>query len=65
VSIVKKEDQSVDASMLLRRRYKILTGGNMKTKCGVETAPPGDSSHIQLPNSDAIADAKKCLMTET
>jgi hypothetical protein len=33
----KKEDQSVDASVLLRRGNKILTGGNMNTKCGVET----------------------------
>ena len=33
----KKEDQSVDASVLLRRGNKILTGGNMKTKCGAET----------------------------
>jgi hypothetical protein len=34
---LKMEDQSVDASVLLRRRNKILTGGNMETKCGVET----------------------------
>jgi hypothetical protein len=33
----KKEDQSVDASVLLRMGNKILTGGNMKTKCGIET----------------------------
>ena len=33
----KKEDQSMYASVLLRRGNKILTGGNMKTKCGVET----------------------------
>jgi hypothetical protein len=33
----KKEDQNVDASVLLRRENKILTGGNMETKCGVET----------------------------
>ena len=33
----KKEDQNVDASVLLRRGNKILTGGNMKTKCGAET----------------------------
>ena len=26
----KKEDQNVDASMLLRRGNKILTGGNME-----------------------------------
>jgi hypothetical protein len=33
----KKEDQSVDTSVLLRRGNKILTGGNMDIKCGRET----------------------------
>ena len=33
----KKEDQSVDASVLLRRGNKIFTGGNTKTNCGAET----------------------------
>jgi hypothetical protein len=33
----KKEDQNVDASILLRRENKIFTRGNMDTKCGVET----------------------------
>jgi hypothetical protein len=37
----KKEDQSVDASVLLRRRNKILTGGNMETKCGAENEGKG------------------------
>jgi hypothetical protein len=38
VKLKKKEDQSVDASLiLLRRRNKILTGANMETKCGAET----------------------------
>ena len=32
----KKKDQSVDVSVLLRRGNKILTGGNMETKCGAE-----------------------------
>jgi hypothetical protein len=32
---LKKEDQSVDASVLFRRGRKILIGGN--TKCGAET----------------------------
>jgi hypothetical protein len=35
MKLKKKEDQSVDASVLLRNRNKLLTGGN--TKCGVET----------------------------
>ena len=30
----KKEDQNVDASVLLRRVNKILTRGKMKSKCG-------------------------------
>ena len=33
----KKEDRSVDASVLLRRGNKTLTGENMETKCGAET----------------------------
>jgi hypothetical protein len=33
----KKEDQSVDTSVLLRRGNKILRGGNIETKCGAET----------------------------
>jgi hypothetical protein len=33
----KKEDQNVDASVLLRRGTKILTGGNMETKCREES----------------------------
>ena len=33
----KKEDQNVDAKVLLRRGNKILTGGNMESKCGAET----------------------------
>ena len=33
----KKEDQNVGASVLLRRVNKILTGGNMESKCGAET----------------------------
>jgi hypothetical protein len=30
----------VDASVLLRRGNKIVTGGNMETKCGAETLIP-------------------------
>ena len=37
MKLKKKEDQSVDASVLLRRGNKILTGGNMETKYGAET----------------------------
>ena len=34
---LKKEDQSVDALVLLRMDNKILLGGNMETKSGAET----------------------------
>jgi hypothetical protein len=37
MKLKKKEDQSVDASVILRRGNKILTGWNMKTKCGAKT----------------------------
>jgi hypothetical protein len=50
-------------TVLIRRGYKILAGGNMETKCGAETTPPGDPAHIQSPNPDTIVDAKKCLLT--
>jgi hypothetical protein len=44
----------VDASVLLRRRSKMLTGRNMEINCGAQTegkghpenAPPGNPSHI-------------------
>jgi hypothetical protein len=37
MKIKRKEDQSVDASVLLRRVNKIFMGGNMETMCGAET----------------------------
>jgi hypothetical protein len=37
MNLKKKDDRSMDASVLLRRGNKILTGGNMETKCGAET----------------------------
>ena len=33
----KKEDKNGDASVMFRRVNKILTGGNIETKCGAET----------------------------
>ena len=33
----RKEDQCVDALVLLTKGNKILMGANMETKCGVET----------------------------
>jgi len=37
MKLKKKEDQSVGASVLLRRGNRILIGGNMETKCIAET----------------------------
>ena len=37
MKLKKKEVQSVDGLVLLRRGNKILTGGNTETKCGAET----------------------------
>ena len=36
MKIKEMENQSVDASVLLRRGNKILTEGNTETKCGTE-----------------------------
>jgi hypothetical protein len=43
----------------------LLSKENARTKSETETAPPGDPSHMQTPNADTIADAKKCLLTGT
>jgi hypothetical protein len=37
MKLKKKEDQSVDASIFLRRGTKIPTEGDIETKCGAET----------------------------
>jgi hypothetical protein len=37
MKLKKKEDQSVDASVLLRRGNRIFSGGNTGTKCEAET----------------------------
>ena len=37
MKLKKKENQSVVASVLLRRGNKILMGANTETKCGAET----------------------------
>jgi hypothetical protein len=62
MKLKKVEDQSVDASVLLRRGNKILMGGNTETLCGAEAEgkaiqrlfPTGDPSHIQTPNPDTL-----------
>ena len=37
MKLKKKEDQSVDTSLLLRKGIKIPMGGDTETKCGAET----------------------------
>ena len=37
MKLMKKKDQSVDASVILRRRNRILKRDKIKTKCGAET----------------------------
>jgi hypothetical protein len=37
MKLKKKEDQSVNTSVLLRRGNKIPMGGDTETKCGTET----------------------------
>jgi hypothetical protein len=37
MKLKKKEDQTVDTLVLLRRGNKIHMGGDTETKCGVET----------------------------
>jgi hypothetical protein len=55
MKLKKKEDQSVDTLVLLRKENKIPMGGDKETKYGAETEgkviqtlrdPPGDLSHI-------------------
>jgi hypothetical protein len=66
----KKEDQNVDALVLFSRVNKILTGGNMETKCIAETEGKAiqrlpylwSPSHIQPPSPVSIVNARKCLL---
>jgi hypothetical protein len=60
---MKREDQSVDTLVLLKRGNKTPLGGDTDTNCGVETDPPGDPSHIQSPNPDTFMDTNKYLLT--
>jgi hypothetical protein len=66
---LKKEDQSVDASALLRRGNKIFRGRNMETKC--EGKAIQRLLHLGIhpihrhQTPDTIADAKKYLLTGT
>jgi hypothetical protein len=73
MKLKRKEDQSVDTLVPLRRGNKIPMEGDTKTKYGAETEgkaiqrlpPLRDPSHTQTPNPDTIVDANKCLLTET
>ena len=42
---------------------KIKCRAKTEAKGHPETVTPTDSSHIQLPNTDTIVDAKKCRLT--
>jgi hypothetical protein len=67
----KKEDQSVDTSVLLRRGNKLPMEGVTGTKCGAETE--GETTQrlphlgihpIQSPNPYTTVDTNKCFLTE-
>jgi hypothetical protein len=72
MKLKKKENQTVDTSVLLRRGNKILIKVNMETKCGTEikgTAiqrlpQPGDPSHIQSPNPDLFQMPRSACLQE-
>jgi hypothetical protein len=57
----KKENQSVNTSVLLKRGNKMSMEG--VTKYEAETAPPGDPSQRQPPKPDTILYANKSLLT--
>jgi hypothetical protein len=73
MKLKKNEDQSLDTSVCLIRRNKVLMGDNTETKCVAETEGniiqrlphPRDPSHIQTPNPVTNVDVKKFLLTET
>ena len=65
----KKEDQSVDASVLLRRGNKILMEANMETKCRAETEGKAIQRlrhlgihHIQSHQTQTLVDGNKYLL---
>ena len=66
----KKEEQCMETLVLLRRG-KIPTEGDIETKYEAKTEgktiqrlpPPSDPSHIQLKISDTIIDTHKYLLT--
>ena len=56
----KKENKSVDTSVLLKKRNKICTRGNMKIKCGAENE---GNAYQRLTQPEAIGNAKTCMLT--
>ena len=66
MKVKKKEDQSVDTSNgepnTHERSYRDKVWSSDERKDHPETAPPGDPSHIQLPNPDTFVDTNKCLL---
>jgi hypothetical protein len=69
MKLKKKENQSVDTLFLRRKGKQNIHGRSYKvwSRDGrndhAETAPPGDPSHIQSPNTDTIVDSNKYLLT--
>jgi hypothetical protein len=67
MKLKKKEHQSVDISVLLRRENKILTGGNTETKCGAGLKERPSRGWRSIPytvtKSRTIVDAMKSLLT--
>jgi hypothetical protein len=70
MKLKKIEDQRVDASVLLRRGNKILTGGNLETKCGAETEgkaiqrlPHLGIQAIYSHQAQTLVEVKKCLLS--
>jgi hypothetical protein len=70
---LKKEDQSVDTSLLSRRGNKIPMEGVSETNCETEAEQMtiqrlphlGIPSHMQSPNPNTIVDANNILLTGT
>jgi hypothetical protein len=60
MKLEKKEDLSVDASVLLRRGNKILMGGNTETKCGAETEGKAIQSLPHIGSIPYIVAKPKC-----
>jgi hypothetical protein len=70
MKLKKKEDHSVNTSILLRRGNRISIGGNTETKFGqkLKERPSSDcSTWGSIPyivrNPDTFVDANKCLLT--